>query len=245
MSTRQPATSRHRVLATQSRVDLLDALHSAGRPLSVAEAAGAVGLHPNTARVHLEQLVGVGLVERLREDRDQPGRPRTLYAAVPDTESGVDDAVGREDYRTLAALLARELGAAPGARRAAIEAGRRWAMAEGGYGSHPTGPADPADPDGTVDELVRIMDSLGFRPTREPGAAEVLLHRCPFEEVARETRSVVCGVHLGLIEGTLDHLGAGVEAVRLESFREERPLLCAVHLDLAGRGGQDQGEGEA
>ncbi len=245
MTTPQPDTRRHRALSTQSRVDLLEALRTAGHPLAVPEAARLVGLHPNTARVHLERLVEVGLADRHRESRDQPGRPRTLYAASLATgSSSVADGPGEgEDYKALASLLAREMGAAPDARRAAIEAGHRWARAqEGASGAAPPGDARDGGaaagrPAGeAVAEVVRLMDELGFEPAHDADGNEILLRRCPFEEVARESRAVVCGVHLGLLEGTFDQLGAAVGVQRLEPFREDEPILCSVLLDAPDTG---------
>ncbi len=227
VTTAQPDTRRHRALSSQSRVDLLAALRGADHPLTVSEAAAQVGLHPNTARVHLEHLVEVGLVARHREDRVHPGRPKTLYAAAG---SATDQGTGeQEDYKTLASLLARELGATPDAGSAAVEAGRRWAEAERRSPSDEPGSAERTA-ERAIDDVVLLMDGLGFRPVHDPDGSEILLRRCPFEEVARETRSVVCGVHLGLLEGTFEGLGGAVQVQRLEAFRQDEPLLCAVHL---------------
>ena len=60
----------------------------------------------------------------------------------------------------------------------------------------------------------------------------IRLHRCPFAEVAKSNRTVVCGVHLGMLRASLRRLGAASEHVELESFVTEEPLLCLVHLDL-------------
>jgi predicted ArsR family transcriptional regulator len=194
----------------------------------VTEAAAQVRLHPNTARVHLEHLVEVGLVTRHREDRVHPGRPKTLYAAAGSaTDRG---AGGQEDYKTLASLLARELGATPDAGSAAVEAGRRWAEAERRSLSDEPGSAERTV-ERAIDDVVLLMDGLGFRPVYDPDGSEILLRRCPFEEVARESRSVVCGVHLGLIEGTLEQLGGAVGVRALEAFRRDDPLVCAVRLN--------------
>jgi predicted ArsR family transcriptional regulator len=45
----------------RSRADVLDMLRAADGPLSVREIAQRTGLHPNTARFHLEALTEAGL----------------------------------------------------------------------------------------------------------------------------------------------------------------------------------------
>ncbi|HEY8951402.1 MAG TPA: hypothetical protein VIP78_02435, partial [Candidatus Dormibacteraeota bacterium] len=59
----------------------------------------------------------------------------------------------------------------------------------------------------------------------------ILLHRCPFREVAESNQQVVCAVHLGMLKGALTEMGAPLEATRLDPFVE--PTLCVAHL---GRG---------
>ncbi len=60
-------TERHRVLSGQSRVRVLEVLRGEHTPLSATEIAAQVGLHPNTIRLHLDQLVDAGLASRARE----------------------------------------------------------------------------------------------------------------------------------------------------------------------------------
>ena len=60
----------------RSRADVLDMLRAADGPLGVREVAQRMGLHPNTARFHLEALTETGLAVRETEDRETPGRPR-------------------------------------------------------------------------------------------------------------------------------------------------------------------------
>ena len=84
MEARQPEADRHRVhrvLASESRSTLLELLRSSGRPMSVTEAAEAVGLHPSTTRLHLDLLVSAGLVDRAAERRPTAGRPAIRYSA--------------------------------------------------------------------------------------------------------------------------------------------------------------------
>jgi len=78
-------------------------------------------------------------------------------------------------------------------------------------------------------ELAGLLDELGFAPhTTGPGQA-IELHRCPFRQVAEEHSPVVCGVHLGLMQGALTGRGAPMRASSLEPF--VTPQLCLAHFD--------------
>src|SRR2546421_6449101 len=66
----------------RSRADVLDMLRAADGPLGVREVAQRMGLHPNTARFHLEALTEAGLAVRETEDRETPRTPRICYPAV-------------------------------------------------------------------------------------------------------------------------------------------------------------------
>lgn len=234
----EPIDARtHRVLSGASRVAVLEVVRADG-PLDIQAIAIRVALHPNTVRSHLDQLLQAGLVESSVSSRATPGRPRLSFAAVASTTSGPDDS-----YRTLAGVLAGAISASaaePGA--VAADMGKRWGrqaarVEEGG------GPLDGA---GVVDRIVTLLDDVGFAPTvrgsdrDEPagaaGDSTIELHRCPFVEVAREHREVVCAVHLGLMQGALEQLAAPPTAVRLEPF--VRPDLCLVHL-APGAAGAD------
>ncbi len=57
----------------QSRSRVLDLLRDAGSPVGVQEVAGQTGLHPNTARFHLDALVQAGLAARASQARTRPG----------------------------------------------------------------------------------------------------------------------------------------------------------------------------
>jgi predicted ArsR family transcriptional regulator len=54
------------------------------------------------------------------------------------------------------------------------------------------------------------------------------LRHCPFLEVAADRSSVVCPVHLGLMQGALDAWDAPLTVDRLDPFVE--PDLCLAHL---------------
>lgn len=213
----------HRVLAGLSRVRVLEFLRDLGRPATAPDVAAGVGLHANTVRLHLDQLADAGLVTRERERRPGPGRPRLLYAAA---ENGPEPAE-EDGYRVLAGILAGQLEAAtPDPAGRAAEAGRAWAGT--------LGPRDlpaPATRAEVTGHLVRVLDELGFAPRASAPEGPIELHRCPFAEVALQHTGVVCGVHLGLMQGLLDDLQPvpPVHATRLEPF--VAPGLCLAHLE--------------
>ncbi len=230
MPTSESRPQQRRTRQPDRRPALLAALRDAGRPLDVAEAAAAIGTAESTARFHLSLLVSAGQVVRTPVRRATAGRPSWRYEPAHEraaTEAAA--APGAPDgYQALASVLAASLDERAGAAAAAREAGRRWAEAV------PSGSLAPAtDADAAVGSLTDMLDGLGFSP--EPASAdnEIVLRSCPFEAVAREHRSVVCEVHLGLVERAAASIGGGITVDGLEPFRSDRPLACAVHLRRA------------
>lgn len=215
---------QHRLLAGISRSRLLAVLRASDHPLGVRELAVAVGLHPNTAREHLDQLVGAGLVERAAAPPAGRGRPPLRYVAEP--VAAVEDP---QAYRSLAAVLADQLARLPDATDAATAAGERWGR------SLAAGQAEPRDAD-AVGRLVALLDDAGFAP-EPPDAtdAPIRLRHCPFGSLARDRGDVVCAVHLGLLRGALREFDAPLDAVSLEPF--VTPDLCLAHVAPRAEGG--------
>ena len=216
--------SHHQVLAGTSRMAILDLLRSHDKPRGVVEIAQHVGLHQNTVRSHLDLLVDAGYAIRRSEPPSGPGRPRVVYeaTAAPD---------GERNYRLLAELLAhhlRDTSERPG--EAAINAGRTWA----GFTKHeqqdgaPTPPMTPISEDAAIAGLVRMLGDIGFAPEVSADRTAINLRRCPFRELAESNPEVVCGAHLGMIQGALAEMGAPISATRLLPLVQ--PDLCIATL---------------
>jgi predicted ArsR family transcriptional regulator len=217
----------------RSRADVLDMLRTADGPLGVREVAQRMGLHPNTARFHLEGLVEAGLAVRETEDREVPGRPRIGYRAA------ADGPAGRRRYRLLAEMLTSLIaGTMPEPARAAEEAGREW----GAYLADQPPPYQRMSDAEAIAKLTAIMEELGFAPHAEAGDGDgqyrLCLRHCPFREVAQHHRDVICSLHLGLMRGALARMRAPVSAERLDPFVE--PSLCVARLTA----GEDAGARE-
>ena len=223
MDTEQLLSSEDTSHLGRSRADVLDMLRAADGPLGVRDVAQRAGLHPNTARFHLEALVDAGLAARETEDRETPGRPRIGYRAVAGGPSG------RRRYRLLAEMLTSMVAATmPEPGKAAEEAGREW----GAYLTEQPPPYRKPSADEATAKLTSIMEELGFSPRAEAGEEEghyrIGLHQCPFREVARQHQDVICSLHLGLMRGALARMRAPVTAEGLDPFVE--PGLCVARL---------------
>jgi predicted ArsR family transcriptional regulator len=206
----------------QSRAHVLDLLRAAGSPAGVRDIADQAGLHPNTARFHLDALVDAGLAARAPKERTTPGRPSMAYRAVAGGET-----MGRRRYRLLAEMLTSLIaGMLPKPGEAAREAGREW----GRYLTEPPPPYQRPDAGEAVERLTATMAEIGFAPEAVTDGTQyqLRLRQCPFREVAENHQDVVCQLHLGLMQGALAQMRAPVTADRLQPFAE--PSLCIAYL---------------
>jgi predicted ArsR family transcriptional regulator len=213
------------------RPDVLRLLHEATAPLSVAELATALGVHPNTVRFHLDALVSSGRAQQASARHDRPGRPAVLYQAVPRM-----DPAGRRSYRLLAEILADSLAALPDTAARAVDAGRASGRRLTRQESSPADAQRSAHPREAVDSLVLLLDDMGFAPeTRTSGGElQVGLRHCPFLELAEVKAEVVCPIHLGLMQGAMAAWDAPVTVHRLDRFVE--PDLCVAYVAATGAG---------
>jgi predicted ArsR family transcriptional regulator len=212
----------------QSRARVLEILRAADSPVGVQEVAEQMGLHPNTARFHLDALTDAGLAVRARLPRAAPGRPSMAYRAAHGGPAG------QRRYRLLAEMLTSLIsGVIPGPGEAAVQAGLEW----GRYLTEQPAPYQRPDAARSIERLSAALAELGFDPevVSEGGNHQIRLHQCPFREVAEAHQNVVCSLHLGLMQGVLAQMRAELTADRLRPFAE--PGLCITDLST----GPDQG----
>ncbi|HLF41329.1 MAG TPA: helix-turn-helix domain-containing protein, partial [Acidimicrobiia bacterium] len=189
-------------------------LVSAGRPLSVADLAEALAVHPNAVRHHLGRFVRQGVVEESVEPATGPGRPRKLFSVTSEATAGP---AGVYERLALALLEARR------SDRSLLVCGREVA---------PLVDVDGREP------LEAILDTLradGFEPRLEErggpdGEIAVVFDRCALERVVALHPSPVCLAHRGVIEGLVARVG-GLRVAHLEA-RDPRAGGCRLLLRL-------------
>lgn len=197
---------------------VLRVLRGSRRAMSIIAIAEQLEVHPNTVRFHLEHLVAEGQIERVEPEQRGPGRPPLMFRALRQM-----DRSGPRHYRMLAEILTISLAGQHDPTADALAAGRKW-----GQALEP--PAQAGDTEESIDQLVGVLDELGFAPERHTSEGEhkVGLRHCPFLELAEARANVVCPIHLGLMQGALETWDAPVAVERLDAFIE--PDLCLAHL---------------
>ena len=204
------------------RTHIIQLLRDAKTPLSAAEVADAVGIHVNTARFHLESLVDAGLASRESETRLQPGRRRILYSGTLPNQTH-ERAQG---YRLLSQFLVAKIATShPEMGPDMYEVGSQW----GKYLTTRPDPSEVFTSEQLDQKLVEKLDALWFAPELVHGPQPYLvLHNCPFYDSASRSPSVVCQLHVGMLNGSLEELRSSHRVT--EILPRERPHLCRALL---------------
>lgn len=174
--------------------EVLSVLQKFPQGARAAEVAKKMGMHVNTARGHLDELVNAGAVRVVTAPAQGRGRPSLIFQVrVPDNRSVA------EEYVTLISVLIKALAAKEQlndyASEQARELGREWAKtAASSHGAE------------TLGSLHRMMREMGFDPVTsaeqfdQEGRTDVELHACPFVTAGVEPSPFVCAIHDGYLE---------------------------------------------
>lgn len=209
-----------------SRLNLLETIEGQPEPLTLPALVQYSGLHENTVRGHLEQLLADGYITRSPGAPSGRGRPAWLWSAVklePDTNT----------YAQLAAVLANTIiETSPNPVATATQAGRDWGVkiAQSKDLKDQTDSEKELDPQTGRTALVDLLDDLGFAPATSETNEMIELKRCPLLQAAAEFPEVVCSVHLGLIHGAAQEIGMDSQGTTLIPFTH--PGVCSLHLEL-------------
>lgn len=195
-------------ISSSSRVELLHVLQQ--RPeRSIAELCAATGLHPNTVREHLQRLIDGGYVVTHTEHRTTRGRPRVLYSAATGTDTA---------------------SRSPIAGRKARDAARRGDLLRRIAPDTATSTLSPAATH-QLDALIEDLSDAGFDPLVDEAALTVDLTPCPQVTDQAGARTVLCRVHLGLMQGVLAEAGGPLSIDGMRPACD--PRTCVVQLTLS------------
>lgn len=211
----QPTTDlmdRAAELSVKQR-EVLDrlALHPHGA--QVGDLAKEMGMHPNTIRGHLDELLARDLVQVTTAPSEGRGRPSNIFhTRTPHHSTVTREYIGL--VRTMAECLTE------GDTEKAREIGRQWARQ-----TH-DGREVQSDASGAsqLNALIAILRDLGFDPSYPNQSGNIGLNACPFTTVGVSApSSVICALHAGY----LDELSGGIVHKLLPY---SRPSQCEIEL---------------
>src|SRR5436190_7150363 len=208
-----------KALGDNTRYAIYLELARASRPLSTADIADALELHPNTVRPHLDRMRDVGLLEVDADSRGTVGRPQHRYRLAGDAPSlGLEPSA----FRLLARLLAGVVASTGADSDVVADIGRVQGQVAA---------VARADAASCVEALMAELADLGFDPAMatDGSTTTVAFTRCPFSELAALFPEVVCHLHRGIVVGMVEGLGdVGTTVERFATLADRDP--CRVDL---------------
>ena len=233
------------LLPAQRRV--LEVVEGAGQPISSAEVAKTLKLHPNTAREHLDALLNAGLVTTLPMRTGKRGRPTLLYSVTT-----LDPNQILSTYLDVITATAISLAEGSDGVAQAIAVGKNWAgltcpqPAQTGFqgtsgavapsavsSAEAASPADEANMtqrlENAIAQLRPIFTVMGFAP--ELAKNKLVLHSCPFAK-GGWPHPLVCIIHEAYIAELLTR-SSGVRVVSSAELKLHPQLAstCVVELE--------------
>jgi len=189
------------------RTHVIKLLRDAKEPLTVEQVAKKVGLPLNTARYHLEALVDAGLAVREAQSRTTPGRPKVTYmGTLPNQTHEREQAFRLLAEFVCAAIAQHNENAGDWMYNVGLECGKYISC-------HPEEPLDEAQ---VMRALINKLDAMWFAPEligADP--PKLMMHNCPFAETTRRY-PMVCQLHAGMINGSLEEMGSGYRLTQLK-----------------------------
>jgi predicted ArsR family transcriptional regulator len=199
------------------RRDLYEWVVAQARPVGREEAAKALKITRALATFHLDRLATAGLLEggyRRLSGRVGPGagRPARVYWRAAEEFSV---SLPERRYERVAQLFASALERLVDK---SVPAPLQTAARELG---EQLGAAERKGTPGT--RLVAALKAGGYEPVADEAEA-IRLRNCPFDALADEHRSLVCGTNLAIAEG----LACGSGATAFRPVLDFRPDHCCV-----------------
>ena len=156
--------------------------------MSIGDLAGVFNVHPNTVRSDLKHLLALEMVEAIKDDNHEHGRPRTLFQA-----KCRDDLMPGKNYPSLSSRLLswiNQQNQSPPSRSLYIwgkKLGRQAAINACCF-----------------DDEITALTYIGFDP--QMNGSVIDLGKCPYNGEASEYRDIVCNLDVGFVQSYMSNL---------------------------------------
>lgn len=186
--------------------EVLKALQSYPEGAKAADVATKLGMHVNTVRGHLDELVLRKAVRVVTAPAKGRGRPSLIFQVrIPDNKSIAEEYVSL--IGIMAEILADKDELEDWESEKAHTIGRNWAKSMRAQG------ADLSTPEEARNILFRKLRDMGFDPvTRkddESTITKVDLNACPFVASGVRPSPFLCAIHDGFLSHLTDNESSG------------------------------------
>lgn len=217
---------------TPAQQAMLTEISKHTEPVTVAELAGRLDLHPNSVRVTLDSLSKLRLIDRQVLKRGGRGRPCWgYYTLAPDTNSfacaQMIELVG------VFCDALRHVSKDPIADSRRV--GHKWGdrilkqLAEESRGEIS---GENVDVDAQISQLRVLYTSLGTSATiNAENSREIDLHSCPFVNRDGQVDPLICEMHAGFVERVMESNCDSTLVGELHPM--ERPGVCKIAIGAA------------
>lgn len=222
------------VLADPTRYSIYQYLYSIHRGVSVQEIADQFEIHPNVARLHLNKLEDVRLVQSKTEKANKGGRPGKVYVL---SDVPVNIQFPPRDYQLLSDIaietvlsMGKEGEAAM--QKVAFKYGKEQAL-NAIYNEHLD--IDAMNIEEKLPYILKLATSQGLNPEIEQLDEYALRFRvfnCTFKESAIHQPSI-CKMHHGLLSGMFSAFFGRIDLIEDSSMLQPHCSACEytmVHL---------------
>lgn len=212
--------------------EVLNVLQSFPEGARAIEVADRLGMHVNTARGHLDELVSKDAVRVVTAPASGRGRPSLIFRVrIPDNREVANEYVTLIEL--LISILSDQETMSPEDTDKARQIGRYWArqMKLDGRAFDST--------DDTVDMLYQKLREMGFDPNirsdddsageDSDGSTVLALNACPFvTEKGKRPSPFICAIHEGFMREALGDLPEqpGKVVISLRPF--DAPGQCGI-----------------
>ncbi len=215
------------VLSDPTRYSIYQHLYSLHRGVTVQEIADQFGIHSNVARLHLNKLEDVNLVQSKIEKSNKGGRPGKIYTI---SDELVSINFPPRDYQMLSDIALETISAMGRDGEAALQKngfkfGKEYAL-NAIYNEHLE--IDSMSMEEKIPHIIKLAASQGLSPEIDQLDEYSLRFRvfnCTFKESAAHNLSV-CKMHHALLSGMFSAFFGRIDLIEESSMLNNQCLAC-------------------
>lgn len=215
------------VLADPTRYSIYQYLYSLHDGVTVQDVADHFGIHPNVARLHLNKLEDVKLVQSKTEKASKSGRPGKVYKIA---DESISINFPPRDYKLLAEIALESIMSLGREGetilyKVSFQSGKEQAM-NMIYNEHLD--IETLSMEDKFPYIMKLASELGLNPDIESideYSFRFRVFNCPFRELAAN-QYLVCKMHHSILSGMFSAFFGRIDLIEEQSMLDHHCPAC-------------------